>query len=149
MTQARLDPGSLQRPDADDGQEAAAEGTFLAVAEQEVAAAGGAEIAYEYVGGAEAGTEELRAIGLAEIEENVFGRGQVAGGLHVEPLDGIGFVAGTELVEPFGGVGKLRLKLCGDFRADFVAAAADGGADGGEEVGGFGLELHVHPANRF
>ena len=37
----------------------------------------------------------------------------------------------------------------GDFGADFVAAAADGWADGGEEVGGVGFELHLHPADGF
>jgi len=68
----------------------------------------------------------------------------VAGGHHIEPLDGIGFVAGTEFVEPFGGISKLRLKLDCDFGPDFVAAAADGRPDGGKEVGGLGFELHLH-----
>ena len=76
----------------------------------------------------------MRAIGFAEIEENVFGWGLVAGGHHVEPLDGIGFVAGAEFVGPSRGCGKLRLKLDGDFCADFVATASDGRADGAEQV---------------
>jgi len=46
----------ILRTEADDGHEAAAFGAFFAVAEEEVAAAGGAEIADEDVGGAEAGT---------------------------------------------------------------------------------------------
>src|SRR6266513_2176917 len=37
--------------EADDGQEAAAQGTFLAVAEEKVAAAGGAQVADKYVWG--------------------------------------------------------------------------------------------------
>ncbi len=82
-------------------------GTFLSEAEKKVASAGGTEIANEDVGGAETGAEQLGAIGFAEIEENIFGRGLVAGGHHVEPLDGIGFVAGAEFVEPLGGFGKL------------------------------------------
>jgi hypothetical protein len=135
------------RPDGDDGQEAAGFRTFLAVAEEEVAAAGGAEIADEDVGGEDAGAKELGAIGFAEIEEDVFGRGLVAGGHPVEPLDGIGFVASAEFVEPFGGFGELREELGGDFGADFVAAAADGWADGGEEVGGLGFVLHMHFAD--
>src|SRR6267378_4468926 len=93
--------------DADDGQEAAALRAFFTIAEEDIAAAGGAEIADKDVGGAEACAEELGAIGFAEIEENVFGQGLVAGGHHVEPLDGIGFVAGTEFVEPVGGFGEL------------------------------------------
>ena len=42
--------------DADDGQEAAALGTFSAITEEEVAAAGGAEVADEDVGCGEAST---------------------------------------------------------------------------------------------
>src|SRR3989440_1495494 len=135
--------------DADDGQEAAALRAFFTIAEEEIAAAGGAEIADEDVGGAEPGAEELAAIGFAEIEEDIFGRGLVARGHHVEPLDGVGLVAGAEFVKPFGGFGKLGLKLGGDFAADFVAAAADGRADGGEEIGGLGFGLDLHLADRF
>jgi len=65
--------------DADDGQEAAALRAFFTIAEEEIAAAGGAEIADEDVGGAETGAEELGAIGFAEIEEDVLGRRLVAG----------------------------------------------------------------------
>src|SRR5258708_31004179 len=88
-------------------------------------------------------------MGFAEIEQDILGRWLVAGGHHVEPLDGIGFVAGAEFVEPFGRIGELRLKLDGDFGADFVAAAADGGADGGEQVGWLGTEVHLHLADSF
>ena len=68
----------------------------------------------------------------------------MAGGRHVKPLDGIGLVAGAKFVEPFGGFGELGKKLGGDFGADFVAAAADGWADGSEEVGGLGAKFHLH-----
>ena len=119
-------------------------GAFLAVAEKKVASAGGAQVADEDVCGTEASTKELSTISFAKVEEDALGRGLVAGGHHIEPLDGIGFVAGTEFVEPFGGISKLRLKLDGDFGADFVAAAADGRPDGGKEVGGLGFELHLH-----
>ncbi len=54
-----------------------------------------------------------------------------------------------EFIEPFGRIGKLRLKLGRNFSPDFVAAAADRGADGGEQAGWICAELHVHPANRF
>ena len=124
-------------------------GGFFAVAEEEVAAAGGAEVADGDVGGAEAGGEELGAIGFAEVEQDIFGRGLVAGGHHIEPLNGIGLVASAKFVEPFGGFGELGEELGGDFGADFVAAAADGGADGSEEVGGVGFELHLHFADGF
>ncbi len=134
---------------ADEGHEAAALGGFFAVAEEEIAAAGGAEVADGDVWGAETDGEELCAIGFAKVEQDVLGRGLVAGGHHVEPLDGIGFVAGAEFVEPFGSFGKLGEELGGDFGADFVATASDGGADGGEEVGRVGFELHLHFADGF
>ena len=122
-------------------------GALFAVAEEEIGVAGGAEIADEDVLGAEADGEELGAIGFFQVEEDVFGRWLVAGGHHVEPLDGIGFVAGAEFVEPGGGIGELGVELSGDFGADFIAAAADRRADGGEEIGGFGLEVHLHLAD--
>ena len=124
-------------------------GALFAVAEEEIGVAGGAEVADEDVLGAEAGSEELGAIGFFQVEEDVSGRGLVAWGHHVEPLDGIGLVARAEFVEPFGGIGELGVELDGDFGADFVAAAADGGTDGGEEVGGFGFEVHLHLADGF
>ncbi len=124
-------------------------GALFAVAEEEIGAAGGAEIADEDVLGAEAGGEELGAIGFFQVEEDVFGRGLVAGGHHVEPLDGIGFVAGAEFVKPIGGVGELGVELDGDFGADFVTAAADGRADGGEQACGLGAEMHLHLADGF
>lgn len=91
----------------------------------------------------------MSAIGFAEIEENVLGRRLVAGGHHVEPLDGIGFVAGAEFVEPFGGFGKLGKKLSGDFGTDFVAAPADGWADGGKQIARLGFEMHLQLADSF
>ena len=73
----------------------------------------------------------------------------MAGRHHVEPLDGIGLVAGAEFVKPFRSFGELGEELSGDFRADFVAATANGGADSGEEVGGLGFEVHLHLADGF
>ena len=122
---------------------------FLAVAEEEVSAAGSAEITNEDVWGVEAGTEQLGAIGFAEVEKDVLGRGLVARRHHVEPLDGVGFVTGAEFVEPIRGFGELREELRGDLGANFVAAGADGWADGGEEVGGAGFVLHLHFADGF
>jgi hypothetical protein len=124
-------------------------GAFFAVAEQEIAAASGAEIANEDVWSAKASAEELGAIGFAEIEQNTLGRRLMAGRHHIHPLNGIRLVAGAEFVEPFGSFGKLRLKLGGDFGADFVAAAANGRADGGEKPGGPGTELHLHLPDGF
>ena len=43
----------------------------------------------------------------------------------------------------------MAVELDGDFGADFVTAATDGGADGGKEVGGFGFEVHLHLADGF
>ena len=135
--------------EADDGQEAAALGAFLAVAEEKVATAGGAQAADEDVGGTDASAKKLGAIGFAEVEEDVFGRGLMARGHHVQPLNGIGLVTGAEFVEPFGGFGELGKKLSGDFGADFVAAATDGWADGGKQIARLGFEMHLQLADGF
>jgi len=140
---------NLEGAEADDGEEAAGLGALFAVAEEEAGAAGGAEVACKDVLGAEAGGEELRAIGFFQVEEDVFGRGLVAWGHHIEPLDGIGLVAGAEFVEPLWGIGELGMELDCDFGADFVTAAADRGTDGGEQVGGLGFEVHLHLADGF
>jgi len=136
-------------PEAYDGQESAALRTVLTVAEEKVLAAGSAEIAHEDIREAKAGAEELGAIAFPKVKEDVFRRGLVAGGHHVQPLDGIGLITGAEFVKPLGGFGELGEELSGDFGADFVAAPSDGGADGGEEVGRLGFELHLHPADGF
>ena len=125
-----------RRANADDGHEAAGARALLAIGEEEVGTASGAEVAHENVLGAKAELEKLGAVGFAKIEIDVLRRGLVAGRGHVEPLDGVGLVAGVKFVEPGGGVGELREEFDGDFDADFVAAAADGGAKGGEEVRG-------------
>lgn len=120
---------------------------FFAIAEKKIAAASGAEVADKDVLGAKADFEELRAVGFAQIEEHVFGGRLVAGRHHVEPLQRVGLVTGAKLVKPFGSLRELRLELDGNLRADFVAAAADGRADGSEQVRGPGAELHVHLAD--
>ena len=84
-----------------------------------------------------------------QVEEDIFGRGLMAGGHLIEPLDGIGFVAGAEFIEEIGGVRKLREKIGGDFGADFVAAGADGRTDGGEEIFRFAAKMHAHVADGF
>jgi len=135
--------------EGDYGHQAAGGGALFAVGEEEVGAAGGAEVDGVDVLGAEACGQELGAVGFAEVEEDAFGRGLVSGGHHVEPLDGVGLLAGAEFVEVGGGVGELGEELGGDFGADFVAAGADAGADGGQEIGGLGGEVHLHFADGF
>jgi hypothetical protein len=132
---------------ADDGQEATAVCTLFAVAKKEVPAASGTEVADEDIVGAKAGAKELRAIGLPEVEEDVLGRGLMTRGHHVEPLDRIGFIAGAKFLEPFRGFGKLGKELGGDFSTNFVAAAADGRANAGEEIRRLGFKVHLHLAD--
>ena len=109
---------------------------MFAVAEEERGVAGGAEAGGEDIFFKEAGGEELGAIGFAQIEANVFWWRLVAGRHHVEPLKWIGFFAGAGFVEKIGGIGKLGRELDDEFGANFVAAGADAGADGGEEIRG-------------
>ena len=122
---------------------------LLAVAEEKIVAAGGAKIADENILRAKAGVEELRTVGFFQVETHVFGRRLVAGGLPIQPLERVGLVASEQLVEPLGSVLELRLELDGDFGADFVAAAADGRANGREQVRRRGIKLHVHFAYSF
>ncbi len=117
--------------DGDGGEEAAGAGALFAVAEEERGVAGGAEAGGKDIFFGEAGGEELRAIGFAQIEANVFWGRLVAGRHHVEPLEGIRFFAGAGFVEKIGSVGELGCELNDEFSADFVAAGADAGADGG------------------
>jgi len=135
--------------EADDGEEAAGKRAFFAITEEQIAAAGGAEIAEENVLAAKAGFEKLGAVGFAKIEEDAFGRRLVAGRLHVEPLKRVRLVTGAKFVEPFRSVGKLRMEGGSDFGADFVATAADRGTDCGEKVRGPGAKFHLHTANGF
>lgn len=132
---------------SDGREEAAGAGALFAVAEEEVGAAGGAEVADKNGVVPQASGEELRAVGFAEVKANVFWRRLVTGRGHVEPLEGIGFLAGARFVEVIGGVGKLRGELGDEVGADFVAAGADGRTEGGEEVGGPGTETHLHLTN--
>jgi|SRR5712692_1509476 len=140
---------AARRADADDGQEAAGESRFLAIAEEQIAAAGGAEIAGEDVLLAEAGFEKLPAIGFAEVQEDAFGRWLMTGRLHVEPLKRVRLVTGAEFIKPFRCVGKLRVEGASDFGTDFIATAADGRAKSGEQVRGLCAEFHLHATDGF
>ena len=120
------------RPEGDGGEEAAGAGTLLAVAEEEVGAAGGAEIADEDIFVEEAGGQKLRAVGLAEIEANVSGGRLVARRGHIEPLERVGFFSGASLVEPVVSIVKLGAELSDELGPDFVAAATDGRTEGSE-----------------
>ena len=104
------------------------------MAEEQIAVAGGTEVAREDIFGEQAGGNELRAIGLAEIEVDMFGGRLVAGRLHVEPLERIGFFAGAGFIEIVRGIGKLRGEFGDEVGGNFVAAGADGRTDCGEEI---------------
>jgi hypothetical protein len=124
-------------------------GAFFAVAEEEIAAAGGAKIADKDVFSGKAGGKELGAVGFAKIEADAFGGRLVAGGHHAKPLEGVGLIAGAEFVEPFGGIRKLGQIGGRDFGANFVATAADRRAERGEQIGGLGGEFHLHFSDGF
>jgi len=119
------------------------------MAEEKIGVAGGAQIANENIRVAETGSEQLRAIGFAQVQANIFGRWLVAGGHLVEPLQRIGLFTGAELVEEILGVGKLRGEFGDQFCADFVAAGTDGWSDCGEDVGRLRTKVHAHFADGF
>jgi len=100
--------------------EAAGESAFAAVAEKEVGAAGGAKAAGEDVLRAQAGGEELRAVGFGKIQVDIARRGLVARGRHAQPLQRIGLIAGARLIEIAGGVSELRGEFGYEVGADLV-----------------------------
>ena len=121
--------------------------TFFAIAEEEVGAAAGAEAVDGNAWFTKAGFEKLGAVGVAKIEEDFLWRRLMARRGHVEPLQRIGFVAGAEFVEEVCRVRELRGELGGNFSADFVAATADGGSDGSQNISRLRVELHLHLAD--
>ena len=118
-------PPETLEANADGGKQAAGEGAFAAVAEEQIGVAGGAEIAGENILRPQAGSEELRAIGFAQIQVNILRRRLVARRLHIEPLEGIGLFAGARLVEIVRGIGELRGEPGDEVGSDFVAARTD------------------------
>ena len=119
------------------------------MAEEKVGVAGGAEVADVNIFGEQAGGEELGAVGFAEIEVNVFGRGLVAGRLHIEPLEGVGFFAGERLIKIAGGIGELGGKFGDEIGGNFIAARTDGRADGGEKMRWVAAKFELHAADGF
>ena len=119
------------------------------MAEEKVGVAGCAEVADVDIFDAKAGGEELGAIGFAEIEVHVFGRGLVAGRPHVEPLEGIGFFTRAGLVEVVGGIGELGGEVGDKVGGDFIAARTDGRTDGSEKLGWDAAKFELHAANGF
>ena len=117
------------------------------MAEEEVSAASGAKPARKDILRAQAGGEELRAIGFGEIEADIARRGLVARGHHAEPLQRIGFVAGARLIEIRGGIRELRGEFCDEFRAHFIAAGANGRAESGQQVSRLAAEFEAHAAD--
>ncbi len=122
---------------------------FAAVAEEELGVASGAEAAEENILRAQAGGEELRAVGFGKIEVDIERRGLVARGRHAEPLQRIRLIARSRLIEIAGGIGELRGEFGDEFRADFVTAGADGGAESGEEIGGLAAKFEAQAADGF
>jgi hypothetical protein len=132
---------------SDDGHEAAGQRAFAAVAEEEIGAAGGAEIRAIDIAGTQAGGDELRAIGLAKIEANIFRGRLVAGRGHVEPLNGVGFVAGARLVEIIVSIGELSGEFGDKLDANFIATRPDRRTERGAKVIRFAAEFESHTAN--
>ena len=120
---------------------------MAAVAEEQAGVAGGAEVADVDIFGEQTGSHELRTIGFAKIEVDVFRGRLMAGGLHVEPLERIGLFAGAGLIEIVVGIRELRRELGDEIGGDFVAAGTDGRADGGEESGRLAAEFELHAAD--
>lgn len=77
------------------------------------------------------------------------GRGLVARRHHIEPLERVWLFAGAGFIKIGRGVGELRREFGDEVGGDFVAARADGRANGGEKIGGIAAELEAHAADGF
>jgi hypothetical protein len=99
------------------------------VTEEQVGVAGGAEVAHMDISCEKACGHELRVIGFAKIEMDVFRGRLVAGRFHVEPLERIGLFARTGLIEIVSRIGELSGEFGDEVGGDFVAARADRGAN--------------------
>jgi hypothetical protein len=119
------------------------------VAEEQACVASSAEIADENILGLKARRQELRAVGFAKIEVDVFWRRLVARRLHVEPLEGIGLFTGARLVEIVGSFGELRGEFGYEVGSDFVTAWTNRRADGGQKISGLAAEFELHAADGF
>jgi len=120
---------------------------FAAVAEKHVGVTSGAKTANENILRAQTCGEELRSIRLRKVEVHIARRGLVARWRHAEPLQRIGLIAGARLIEIFRRIGELRGELGDEFRANFIATGADGGAERGEQIGGLAAEFEAQAAH--
>ena len=139
----------MRLAEADDSHEAAGARTFFAIAEEKIAAAGGAKVADKNVFLSDARIQKLPAIGFAQVEKNVFRRGLASRRRHAEPLQWIGRISGAQLIKPLCGIRELRREGGRDFGADFVAATANRWAESDDKVCGARAKLHLHTASGF
>ena len=117
--------------------------------EEQAGVAGGAEVADVDIFREKTRGHELRTVGFAKVEMDVFRGWLVAGRLHVEPLERIGFFAGAGFIEIVGGIGELRGEFGDEVGGHFVAAGADGRTDCGEEIGRLAAKFELHLASGF
>src|SRR5258708_10562372 len=134
--------------EAEGGHEAAGERPFAAVAEEQACVASSAEITDENILGLNACRQELREVGFAKIEVDVFWRRLVARRLHVEPLEGIRLFTGARLVEIVGSVGELRGEFGDEVGSHFVTAWTNRRADGGQKILGLARQFEFESGDR-
>src|ERR1700722_11444660 len=105
---------------------------FCAIGEQQISAATGAHWRRFDALRGDARADQLAAIRFREIEKNLRREFAVAGGAGGQKQERIFFVDGIgifDFAEQLRGVGKLGLELGANLLADFIAAAANAGAD--------------------
>src|SRR2546425_449289 len=139
----------MRLAEADDGHEVAGARTFFAIAEEKVSVAGRAKIADENIFLSDARFQKLPAIGLSQVEKNIFRRGLVSRRRHAEPLQWIGRISRAQFIKPLCGIRELRREGGRAFGAAFVATTANRRAESGDKVCGARAKLHLHAANRF
>ena len=126
---------------------------FAAIAEQQIRAARGAQIAHVDLFFRHAGIDQLPAIRGAQIELHARRRRHVPRRHHRQPGQPERLLAVRQLLErpvkPIRGGRKLRRERLRDFGADFVAAAADRRSERGDHIARARPEFHAHPPKSF
>jgi len=117
---------------------------------EEVGAASRAESDVRDIFRGNSGTEQLAAVGLGQVEEDLLGQFTVSGSARGQKQQRIFFADLARLfgnAEETASVGELGLKGVPDFFADLIAATANAGTDCGVNILRAGAEVPSHFAN--
>ena len=126
---------------------------FAAIAEEKIRAAGSAKLARGDILRRDAGTFKNAAIRGVQIKLHARRRRLMPRRHHRKPRQRIGIFPGSQHVvrpiEPFPRNIELAAEFLRDFRPNFIAAAADAGAERSEDFFGTRAKEHTHTPDSF